>query len=147
MNRHRYRKKNGDNFRWTNPRRDLVNIFTKEEHLSADEAYMKVKQKNPEIGVATVYRNLDFLTERGILNRFRFGDVKARYELRDLEKENHHHHLICESCGKIINYSEFVQREKKLINAMEKELSEKHGFQINSHQLHFYGICKDCRDK
>ncbi|MEA3506522.1 MAG: transcriptional repressor, partial [Elusimicrobiota bacterium] len=82
--------------------------------------------------------------EKGILNRFRFGDAKARYELRDTDEDEHHHHLICEECGKIINYSEFVQKEKDFIDSLEKELSKKHGFKINSHQLHFYGSCKEC---
>ncbi len=81
------------------------------------------------------------------MNRFRFSDAKARYEMKETESNTHHHHLICEFCGKIINYSEFIEREKKLISTLEKKLSKKHGFRLETHQLHFYGTCRECNKK
>ncbi len=148
MNRRRYRKKFGNKFRWTNPRQDVIDIFIEtEKHLSADEVYIKLQKKASKIGIATVYRNLEFLTEQGILKRYQFGDGKARYELHEDDAAEHHHHLICENCGDIINYSKFVEREKKLIKDLEKELSDKFDFKIDTHQLHFYGKCKKCVNK
>ncbi|MFH1415383.1 MAG: transcriptional repressor [Elusimicrobiota bacterium] len=131
--------------RWTVPRQAVIDAFIKNRgHLAAEEVFMYIKKTYPGIGIATVYRNLEFLREKGLINRFQFNTDKAYYELNDDERE-HHHHLICTSCGKVLDYSEFIERELDLMNDLEKELSAKHNFQISSHQLHFYGICSKCR--
>lgn len=131
--------------RWTVPRQAVLNVFTRNGgHLTAEDVFMRIKKRFPGIGMATVYRNLEFLRQQGLLNRFQFSVKSAYYELNDDERE-HHHHLICTSCGKVTDYSEFVERELKLIKDLKKELSVKNNFEIKSHQLHFYGLCEKCR--
>jgi len=131
--------------RWTVPRQLILDVFINNRgHLAAEEVFMRIKRNNPGIGLATVYRNLEFLHRQGLLNRFKFHTDRAHYELNDDDRE-HHHHLICRKCGKVIDYSEFVERELKLMKDLEKELSHKHGFRIERHDLNFIGLCTDCK--
>ena len=107
--------------------------------------FFHVKKIEPALGIATVYRTLQLLYEQGLIDKFEFGEGKARYELRKNDASGHHHHLVCRQCGKIVDYSEFLDREKKLITDLETALSKKHGFNIDSHQLNFYGLCGKCK--
>jgi len=136
----------GTGFRWTQSREWVLDIFRKSEgHLTAEDVFFRVKNVYPGIGMATVYRTLELLYQQGLLNRFQFGDGKARYEwIGEGSKKGHHHHLICTSCGRIIDYTDFIERERKLIKDLETALSEKHNFDIVSHQVHFYGLCEKC---
>ncbi len=131
-------------FRLTFPRQVILEILNKAtHHMSADEIYFSLHKKYPQIGLATVYRTLELLARLRLINKFDFGDGRFRYELRGKE-EDHHHHLICKECGKVIDYKEFVNEETELIKKIEARLSKKYSFKIESHQLHFYGICKEC---
>ncbi len=131
--------------RWTVPRQAILDVFMQNKgHLTADEVFMHLKNSNPGIGMATVYRNLEFLCQQGLLNRFQFNADRAHYELNDDERP-HHHHIICRECGKVIDYSHFVERELRLMKDLEKELSQKHDFDIETHDLSFVGLCKKCK--
>jgi Fur family ferric uptake transcriptional regulator len=107
-------------------------------HLSAEELYSIVKERYPEIGLATVYRTLDLLAELGILQKMDFGDGKARFELND-EDVHHHHHLICLSCGKVQEF------QLDLLEPLEESIEQSTGFDIIDHRLKFYGYCSDCK--
>jgi Fur family ferric uptake transcriptional regulator len=130
------------------PSREIVaNILhNTPRHLSAEDIYIKAVQINPSIGLTTVYRALELFTGIGIVQKFDFGDGKSRYELtKDPQNADHHHHLICMKCKKIINYDDFVEEELELMKKTEKALSKKHKFKIMHHIIHFYGICEQCR--
>ena len=134
----------GRGLRLTLPRRYIIDVFaTQKGHLSAEDVFMSVQKLYPRTGFATVYRTLDLLRREGILRRFEFGDGRARYELAD--KNFHHHHLICRQCGRIVNYSDFTTEEERLLKKIEKALEKKYDFIIDSHQLHFYGLCSRCQ--
>ena len=131
--------------RWTVPRQAILDVFMRNKgHLTAEDVFIYLRRSNPGIGMATVYRNLDFLCQQGLLNRFQFDADRSHYELNDDEKP-HHHHIICRKCGKVIDYSEFIERELKLMKDLEKELSKKHEFDIEAHDLNFFGLCKNCK--
>jgi len=138
-----------EGFRNTEPRRIILDILSRTtRHLSAEDIYFLVRGFNPSIGFATVYRTLDLLTRMGIVQKFDFGEGKSRYELMESgKKDSHHHHLICTRCRKIIDYTSFIDEEKELVKKTEDALSMKHGFRINGHIIHFYGICSDCSSK
>jgi len=71
-----------------------------------------------------------------------------RYELaRSPKEDHHHHHLVCTSCAKIIDYADYVDEELKLLRKTEIELSRKYDFNITSHIVQFYGICRGCGAK
>ncbi|MBC7347595.1 MAG: transcriptional repressor [Clostridia bacterium] len=107
-------------------------------HLSAEEIYSIVKQRYPDIGLATVYRTLELLAELDILQKMDFDDGRSRYELND-GAVHHHHHLICVKCGRVIEFAD------DLLETLEAMVSRKTGFQVLDHHLKFYGLCGACR--
>jgi len=141
-----YERIRSQGFKLTLPRQLILDMLNKtKHHLSADEIYIFLRRRYPQIGLTTVYRTLEMLVRLGLINKFDFGDGRFRYELKG--KEEHHHHLICKECGKVIDYRDFIDEETNLVKKIEQRLSEKYGFKIESHQLRFYGICKDCKER
>ena len=118
-----------------------VLLENEEDHLSAEDVYLLVKEKYPEIGLATVYRTLELLTELKIVDKVNFGDGVARYDLRK-EGENHfHHHLVCIECGSV----EEIQED--LVDDVEEIVDERWHFIVKDHRLTFHGICRECQKK
>ncbi len=133
-------------FRLTLPRQAILNIFAENpKHLSAEEVFLSVHKNCPGIGLATVYRTLDLLTQMGLILKFDFGEGWNRYELASEAIKEHHHHMVCTRCGRIIDYSDFMDKEVEFLKGLEAELSKKHKFKINNHQIHFYGLCERCQ--
>ena len=134
-------------FRMTNPREMIERLLSRtDKHLSAEEIYLEAVKMNPSIGLTTVYRTLDLFTQIGLVQKFDFGDGRARYELTENPlKKAHHHHLVCVKCKTIIDYTDFDTEELQLMQKTEKSLSEKHHFKIFHHIIHFYGMCNKCQ--
>jgi Fur family ferric uptake transcriptional regulator len=137
----------GGGYRMTVTRQSIINVLNNtKEHLSAEDIYMKVHAVYPAIGLTSVYRTLEMLVEIAMVSKFDFGEGRARYELAgDNQEKDHHHHLVCTECKKVINYKDFLDEEVKLIKKIEKSLSKKHDFNIKTHLLQFYGLCDKCR--
>lgn len=115
------------------------------EHLSPEDIYNKVKIHYPTIGLATVYRTLKILVELGLVHKLDFSDGRKRYELAEnISNKTHHHHLVCTSCGKIIDYSDFLSDEIEFLNKIENKLEMKHNFKIQDHSIRFTGLCSVC---
>jgi Fur family transcriptional regulator, ferric uptake regulator len=112
-----------------------------EDHLSAEDVFMLVKDKAPEIGLATVYRTLELLSELHVVEKMNFGDGVARYDLRDDSTRHHHHHLICVQCGSVDEIME------DWLTPLEERLENEFQFHVLDHRLDFQGICKRCRDQ
>ncbi len=136
-------------YRITAGREAILDVLSKsDKHLSAEDIYMKVHPKYPNVGLTTIYRTLDILANVGLLCKLDFGDGRARYELAEGSKRaNHHHHLVCTGCNRIIDYTDFVDEEIELLKQTEKGLSKKYNFKITSHLIQFYGLCKECGAK
>ena len=113
--------------------------------MSAKEIYDALSKEYPGIGLSTIYRTLGLLARAGFLNKMDIGDGKSRYEFESGEKYEHHHHLICTSCGKIIDYSDYLDEEMDFVRKTEKNLAKKYNFIVQNHNINFYGLCKDCR--
>ncbi|MGB4503955.1 MAG: Fur family transcriptional regulator [Syntrophaceticus sp.] len=109
-----------------------------EKHLSAEELHYIVKQNNPEIGLATIYRTLEILADLDILHKIDFGDGCDRYEFTNQDAHNHHH-LICINCGRVIEVTD------DLLETLEAWIEKNTQFHIVDHQLKFFGYCKDCQ--
>ena len=123
----------------TAQREDIAQVFfSTTRHLSVEELYSEVRRINPRVGYATVYRTLKLLKECGLAEERHFADGQARFE--NIEAERHHDHLICERCGRII---EFVQPR---IEELQEELAQRYGFVATTHKMEIYGICKECRE-
>ena len=139
----------GCGYRMTLGREAILDVLANSDsHLSAEDIYMKVHPLYPNIGLTTVYRTLDILSNLGMVFKFDFGDGRARYELTHEQKgDKHHHHLVCTGCNRVINYSDFVDEEVELIKKVEDALSTRHGFVITNHVIQFQGVCEKCRMK
>ena len=111
-----------------------------EDHLSAEDVYLLVKEKSPEIGLATVYRTLELLTELKVVDKINFGDGVSRYDLRKEGADHFHHHLVCIECGSVDEIQE------DLLGDVEKIVERDFNFQIKDHRLTFHGICHRCHD-
>ena len=119
--------------------RDLIlDIFLRtEEHLSSEDLYRLVQKEDPSVGQTTVYRTLKLLSEAGLAREVRFGDNRTHYEHN--YKHQHHDHMICSECGRII---EFFSAE---LEALKDAMAAKHRFHITQHLLRIIGICAECR--
>ena len=105
-------------------------------HLDVDQLLIRVRTLDPKVSSATVYRTMKLLTELGIAHAQRFGDGHTRYE--SAVNRHHHDHLICEECGKIIEF------ENDRIETLQDAVARDHGFTVLHHKLELYGRCREC---
>lgn len=111
-------------------------------HLSAEDVYFIVRIDHSEIVITTIYRTLELLVQMGLASRFHFGDRRSRYELAEgYSKKKHNHHLICKGCGRIVDYTEFIDDEKEFLEKAEKGHLEKFGFRMENRIIQFCGLC------
>jgi len=144
-----HRKIKGYGYRMTLGRETILEVLSQaEEHLSAEDIYMRVHKIYPNIGLASIYRTLDILDSIGLVNKFDFGHGRARYEFAEMSSgKNHHHHLVCTGCGHVIDYTDFIDEEVALLKKTEEGLSKKYNFAITNHLIQFYGLCHSCTER
>jgi Fur family ferric uptake transcriptional regulator len=116
----------GLGYKATPQRLAVLKALAAEQHQSLGE----VRARCPEVGLVTIYRTLDLLSEIGVVRRLELGDG-PRYELA----EDHHHHLICESCGAISEFDRCPLDLRRLRGV---------DFEVSSHTLEIYGRCAKC---
>ena len=122
----------------TRQRSLIIDIFFgMHGHLSVEEVWARVRQDDPRVSVATVYRTMKLLAESGLAHARNFGDGQTRYE--PAVGREHHDHLICTRCGTIIEF------ENDQIERMQDAVARKHGFKVTSHKMELYGLCKSCQ--
>src|SRR5215210_7354994 len=119
--------------------RDLIleTFLSTEEHLTSEDLYSIVHQKDEAIGLTTVYRTLKLLTEAGLAREIRFGDNRTYYEHH--YNHEHHDHMICTECGTVI---EFFSPE---IEALQDQMADNFGFKPTHHSLRLWGVCAECQ--
>ena len=133
-----YMAKHG--LRSTEQRRLVTEMFfATTEHLSIEELLDRVRLEEPKIGYATVYRTLKLLKECGLAFERHFGDGVSRYEVAWADE--HHDHLICVECEKIIEF------EDDAIEDLQHNVAARLGFKLVRHKLELYGVCADCQTK
>ena len=125
----------------THPRTKILDVLQSnpDMHLSADEIHNKLVDHNESIGLATVYRVLTQLEIAGLIQKNQFNDNQSSYEI----KKQHHDHLICTKCGKII---EFMNDDLEML---QEKISDKYQFRLDSHVMTLFGVCRDgnCQEK
>ena len=102
---------------------------------SAQEVYQLLRRNSQSIGLTTVYRALQSLLDDKVVDTLRRDDGEAIYRMCG---ENHHHHLVCKSCGTTIEIQ---------ANAIEKwaqQMASEHGFRDVGHTAEIFGLCKKC---
>ncbi len=125
----------GLNLKNTKARSGVLEILNQRKTpLDAGEIALHLKREGVETNLATVYRILDISYKKGLVDRLEFQEGKFRFEL----PKGEHHHLICENCGAIEDFSDCS------LSDLEKEIGKKKGFSVKRHCLEFYGFCKNC---
>lgn len=114
-------------------------LFSSTGHLSADDVERSLRSRGANVGKATVYRTLDLLSQSGMVTPRDFGEGFRRFERAP--GRQHHEHLICVRCGKVIEFvNERLERMKTLI-------AEEYGFRHHHHRLEIFGTCPECQQR
>jgi len=119
----------GSGYKTTPQRLAILGAIAAEQHQSMEE----IRDRCRGVGLVTVYRTLDLLSELGVVRRLDLGDG-PRYEMA----EDHHHHLICEGCGSVAEFEQCPLDPARLPRVWSD-------FDVRAHSLEVYGTCADCR--
>ena len=103
---------------------------------SAQEIHEQLRRGGEGIGLTTVYRTLQVLAESGEVDVLRTGTGEAVY--RRCTSAEHHHHLVCRSCGHT------VEIDGPAVETWAERVAQKHGFSDLSHTLEIFGLCAAC---
>lgn len=124
----------------TLPRIRILQILEQKEgrHASAEEIYRLLVEQKEDVGVATIYRVLTQCEQAGLVKRLQFEEGKSVFELTP---EHHHDHIICVNCGRVEEFHDEV------IEARQREIADRAGFDIEEHSMILYGLCADCRKR
>jgi Fur family ferric uptake transcriptional regulator len=113
----------------------LKELQDSHQHLSADELYERVKKIMPRISLATVYRNLETLSEAGIIGKLEISGRQKRFD-----SDTHpHDHIYCLQCHRVDN----IDFDRNLVNPAE--VASDKGYRITGYRVEFKGICSACR--
>jgi Fur family transcriptional regulator, ferric uptake regulator len=127
-------------YKLTPQRKAIIAILSgSNEHLTPAGIHARLKDENPGIGLVTVYRTLELLQESGLLCEVHIGDSCRSY----LNKGSggHHHHLVCSSCGTVVDFNGCN------LDELQRRLCAETGFKIEKHLLEFMGCCRSCLEK
>ena len=129
------------NLKYTKQRELVFEAICKsKKHLTAEEIHNEIKVKNPDstVGIATVYKSLVFLEDAELISSISLSNKSKKFESNF---KNHHDHLICLNCNKIIEFlDEEIERRQDII-------AEKNNFKLLNHAMYLYGLCNDCNIK
>ncbi|MFP4498106.1 MAG: Fur family transcriptional regulator [Vulcanimicrobiota bacterium] len=125
--------------KYSNQRKVILETFLSTEgHITAEELYKITSRENKNIGFSTIYRTLKLLEEAGLARKIQAPNGTMIFE----HKYNHHHHdhLICNQCGK------FIEFYNENIEQLQKKVAQKFDFAMSGHRLIIYGLCRDCQN-
>ena len=126
-----------NNLKHTKQRELILTAFLEaKRHVTSEDLYQRVREQNPTIGYTTVYRTMKLLSEAGLATERHFDDGITRYEI----EQEHHDHLVCTKCGRIIEF------ECELIEDAQNAIAKKHDFLVLRHRHELYGHCSECRE-
>jgi len=114
----------------------LSAIENSDNHISAEEIYAQVVAKYPNVNISTVYRTLELLKRLGLVTETDLGGGRVRYHPGE---KGHHHHLVCQKCGAIINIDEST------LARLEDVLLHRYDFSASLRHVAIFGLCGNCR--
>jgi Fur family transcriptional regulator, ferric uptake regulator len=135
MTHHATRTLHEQGYRLT-PQRTLVwdVLRAQSSHVSAEDICTQVQRQFPYINISTVYRTLELLVDLHLVRETRLGPTRRYFEV---EEDEPHHHLVCDSCGKVIHVHDAD------LGTLDGALSQDPGFLIR--EVTVFGLCKDCQ--
>jgi Fur family ferric uptake transcriptional regulator len=116
----------------------LQAIESSDEHISAEEIFSGVTAKYPHVNISTVYRTLELLKKLGMVYEIDLGEGRVRYHA---EESGHHHHLVCQKCGRVIDIKEAS------LSSLRDVLLRDYDFQAELKHVGIFGVCSHCRKK
>ena len=123
----------------TAQRRLLLDLLREADgHIDAKELYRRASSRDESISPATVYRTLNLFKELGLIDERRLGKVRCSYELK---RSNEHQHLVCQGCGKVIEF------ESPLVRNLVETVRREHGFNVTKAELYLEGYCPQCEQQ
>ena len=128
-----------DGQRYTPRRRALVEVLAE---VDQPVTIPQLLERRRDLAQSSVYRNLAVLERAGVVHRIVTSDEFARYELAE-DLTEHHHHLICATCGDVTDFTVPPEVEHDLESALSK-VAERTGFQVRQHRLDLVGTCPRC---
>jgi len=122
------------------PERNIIlqEVFQRHDHFGAEDLLASIREKRRRTSRATIYRTLELLVQCKLLDVVDFGGGAHHYE--HVLGHQHHDHLICERCGRIIEFTD-TQLEK-----LKQKVCEEMGFEDRFHTLKIFGICDRCHE-
>ncbi|MBL7209299.1 MAG: transcriptional repressor [Dehalococcoidia bacterium] len=108
-----------------------------DEHLDADELYLRAREKYPRISLSTVYRNLQLFKKLGVIEEHHFAEEHHHYEVKPATE---HQHLLCLSCGKIVEFACSLSQKFK------KDVGRQYDFDVTGVEVRMTGLCSTCRE-
>ena len=112
-------------------------VFSIHDHFDVEELYLLLRSQNEKISKATVYRTIPLLLESGLIQEAYFEDGHLHYE--HIYGHDHHCHLRCMDCGKVVEFTEEAVKE------VEQKVAEHYEFIVTGHKLEVYGYCAKCK--
>ena len=113
----------------------LSAIENSDNHISAEEIYVQIVAKYPNVNISTVYRTLELLKRLGLVTETDLGEGRVRYHPAE---QGHHHHLVCRECGAIIDLDE------SLLTPLKSALLQEYKFNADLRHLAILGRCVNC---
>jgi Fur family ferric uptake transcriptional regulator len=108
-------------------------------HVPVEALVARVREADPRVSVATVYRTMKLLASSGLAVSRDFGDGRVRYERAAARRDRDHDHLVCTSCGAIVEF------ESHRVEVLQRRLARRHGFEVERRHVELYGRCLRCR--
>lgn len=106
--------------------------------LEAEDVAERLREQGRSVGTASVYRALALLSDLGLLHKVAVADGAARFELV-LPGGEHHHHIVCEACGRTVAFSD--QDLERAVHA----ISDRTSFRVEAHDVTLHGVCETCQ--
>ena len=119
-------------------RMHILHVIDEAGHMAIEDIYEQVIKIHPSLSLATIYKNIELMVEKGVLVEVPIVGKKSKYELT---KEDHIH-LVCTECG-MVEDKMCADRTESIFH----ELSQHEHFQLHKRQINLYGICEACQAK
>jgi Fur family ferric uptake transcriptional regulator len=127
--------------RLTTQRRLILEVLQgNEHHMGAEAIGEEIKRRHPgiQVDMATIYRNLRWLSEHGLVTETSLGQTYMVYVL--LSNHNHHHHLVCSNCQRV------TEVRADLLDTLRAQIEAEYGFAARLDHSAFFGLCHDCKE-